>query len=112
MSGPGGVGALDWEAQNAVSQIADAGMKAIEAEAERLGVKLGDALILLDAEGVPDGEPDAVTHPRIGSDEEPDATAVLAFACGHVQSIAQAIGVQLDMTIGVPTPRRALEEDR
>lgn len=107
MSGPGDVGALDWTPENVVSRIADAGMRAIEAEAELLGVELGDALILLEADGVPDGEPDAVTHPHMKADEEPDGTAVLAFACGHVQSVAKAIGVPLGMTINdIPVNRR------
>lgn len=100
MTEPGGVGALDSTPENAVSRIADAGMKAIEAEAQLEGVELGDALILLAADRVPDGEPDAVTHPRMKSGEEPEPTHVLAFACSHVQSIAKAIGVPLTMTIG------------
>jgi hypothetical protein len=90
---------MKWEPTSAVARIADAGMTAMEAQAKLEAVELVDALIFLGAEGVLAGEDDAMTHPLIRGSKEPDELTVLAHACSHVVSLAQGLGIPLEMTV-------------
>lgn len=91
---------LHWEPRDAASRIADAGMLAMESQAERERVQLGDTIIALSVVDPPVGEQNATVHAHMERDVEPDATTVLAVLCAKAQDIAEQEGIALEMTVG------------
>lgn len=97
---------MRYEPYNAVTRIADAGMRAMEAEAQLEGVELDDSMIFVAAKGVPAGEENAATHPFMVRPDEPEPVDVLASCCAHVQELAESIGIPLRMTVDMEDVRR------
>jgi hypothetical protein len=90
---------FDLEPSCAADRIADAGMQAMEAQADTEGLKLADSIIALNLVESPPGELDATVHAHLESDHEPEPESVLAVLCAKAQTIAEQLGIPLEMTI-------------
>lgn len=91
------MGRFDFEPHDTATRIADAGMRAMENQAERERVTLGETLISLAVEDAPVGEGGAALHVR--SAEHDDPTHMLAVLCARARDIAEQQGIPLEMLV-------------
>jgi hypothetical protein len=81
------------EPRNLVEHAADAGIRAIEAHLAHADAKIKSLLIVLDAEGVPEGELDCVSA---GSGIK-DPRDLIAMLAGHLAGAGRQVGLRVEI---------------